>query len=98
MNLPDFKIIGTNQALKAFLWDCEDEGIPNSKANSFFRDDYEHCLIPPYAYDRKQPTNTKLQTMEVDSYKPELVFDLKSDYKLALDLCRAIHQSNTEKL
>lgn len=94
MNLPKFKIIGSNMQLKAFCYDCLLDGIPVSKANSFFRDDREHCLMPCYAYDDKQPENTKLQTIESGVYKMDLVFDLDTEYDVAMKLCAAIKEAN----
>ena len=85
-----FKIIGTNAQLKAFLADCEVLDIPVSSLNSFFRDDYEHCLMPCYAYDENQPYNTKLQTLAADSYKCEMVLDLTFHYQYALVLLNQI--------
>lgn len=90
-NLTPFKIIGTNAALQAFEAECKSLGLQVSKANSYFRDDYEHCLMPCYAYDKRQPKNIRLQTLSVDVYYPALVYDLATDHDLALAMVEVVN-------
>lgn len=90
-NIPAFKIIGTNQALQDFEAECLDLGLEVSKANSYFRDDYEHCLMPCYAYDKTKPTNIKLQTLSADVYYPRLVYDLAWQHDEALAMVEIIN-------
>ncbi|MVM34248.1 hypothetical protein GO755_29730 [Spirosoma sp. HMF4905] len=92
-NLPAFKINGTNADLQRFEADCERLGLQVSKANSYFRDDYEHCLMPAYAYYKGNHDNIKLQTLSSDVYFPELIYDLKTDYALALSMVEIINQA-----
>ncbi|RPD50040.1 hypothetical protein DNI29_04380 [Hymenobacter sediminis] len=89
-NIPSFKIIGTIQALQSFEAECKQMGLQVSKANSYFRDDYEHCLMPCYAYDKKQPRNIKLQTLSADVYRADVVYDLATDHDLALAMVEVI--------
>lgn len=89
---PSFAITGTNQDLKAFLFDCMRQGFQVSAACSFFRDDYEHCLIPPYAYDAFQFDNIKLQTLASDSYKTDRLFVLPEEHEAAMAEVRFINQ------
>ncbi|NVO33226.1 hypothetical protein HW554_18625 [Hymenobacter sp. P5342] len=89
-NIPAFKIIGTNEALQSFEEECHQLGLQVSKANSYFRDDYEHCLMPCYAYDNKQPRNIKLQTLSADVYAASITYDLATDHDIALSMVEVI--------
>jgi len=90
LSLPYFKIVGTNAALKSFLGLCSEWELPVSSANSLFRDDYEHCLMPCYAYDSTQPTNIKLQTLEANSFTAPILFDLQTEFNAAFSMCISI--------
>jgi len=90
-NVPSFKIIGTNVALQQFAALCAGLGLKVSKANSFFRDDYEHCLMPCYAYDPAQPQNIKLQTLSADVYTASVTYDLATEPDLALAMVEVIN-------
>ena len=70
---------------------CEELGLSTSKANSFFRDDYEHCLMPCYAYDPEQPENIKLQTLSADAYPAEIVYDLSNQWDYAISFVEIIN-------
>lgn len=94
-NVPAFKIIGTNVALQQFAALCSGLGLQVSKANSYFRDDYEHCLMPCYAYDPAQPTNIKLQTLASDVYTASVTYDLATDTDLALAMVEVINSAVT---
>lgn len=87
---PPFKIIGANADLQRFTAECKALGLEVSGANSYFRDDYEHCLMPCYAYDEAQRTNLKLQTLSADVYECRVVYDLATQYSLALAMVEMI--------
>lgn len=87
---PPFKIIGTNADLQRFAAECKALGLEVSEANSFFRDDYEHCLMPCYAYDEAQRTNLKLQTLSADVFECRTVYDLATQYSLAMAMVEMI--------
>lgn len=94
-NFPAIKINGTNALLQQFEKECKTLGFQVSKANDYFRDDYEHCLMPAYAYYKGNRTNIKLQLLSSDVYFPELEYDLKTEYSLALSMVEVINQYNS---
>lgn len=89
---PVFKIIGSNLMLEYFMLWCHEHEIPLSEYNSLFRDDYEHCLMPCYAYDEQQPENIRLQTLASDVYQVDTVYDLEQDLQLVQDLVKGLKQ------
>jgi len=93
---PPFKVIGKNADLKRFEQDCIDAGFAVSEANSYFRGDYEHCILPAYSYLKDSPENIKLQTLEATSYSPALTFNLdsKKHYREALAIVEEINRFN----
>lgn len=94
---PVFKIIGTNDALKSFLAECEHRKIPTPKhSNSFFRDDYEHCLMPCYAYNKSKPDNILLQTLSADVYETETIYDLATDFDKAMAVVIDVYETKNE--
>jgi hypothetical protein len=90
-NTPSFKIIGSNIHLQLFEALCKSMGLAVSKANSYFREDFEHCLMPCYAYDKHQPKNIKLQTLSSDVYNASITYHLPQDHDLALALVEVIN-------
>ncbi|WP_018622074.1 hypothetical protein [Spirosoma luteum] len=93
-NLPPFKINGTNADLQRFEHECKRLGLDVSKANDYFRDDYEHCLIPAYAYNPAKAGNIKLQLLSSDVYYPKITYDLKTDFSIALSMVEVINSHN----
>lgn len=87
-----FRVLGSNQRLQMFLQLCDERNIPVSSENSFFREDYGHCVMPCYAYDPMQPNNIKLQTLANLHEPPMLQFHVDDDtqMQLAVQLCTEI--------
>lgn len=91
-NVPPFKINGTNADLQRFEAACLSAGLQVSKANDYFRDDYEHCLMPAYSYNDNKPGNGKLQLLSSDVYFPELIYDLNTEWDAAMSMVEIINQ------
>lgn len=92
-NTPPFRINGTNADLQRFEIDCLLRGLEVSKANGYFRGDYEHCLMPAYSYNPANANNIKLQLLSADVYYPELAYDLKTNYALAISMVEVINEA-----